>query len=204
MLGRWFVVSGDALTSLCVCHADLCRDGRERAQSVWPRRGHSALRWGLIVEGGWGKGWTIKQGEGYALGEGVDRYWRLAFDLPSILFSCDVRGCGGDVVTRVTAHFSLAFLCVLGFDGTTPTSTQRTRAHTSAHRALLSRAPSLAGGSSGSTNQVLEALRLHPQLTSKIQATIHRTDTTDAQKVDSRRGCPVFGLQSRPCFLLAG
>lgn len=52
-----------------------------------------------------------------------------------------------------------------------------------ARRALLSRTPSTAGGSSGSTNQVLEALRLHPQLTSKIQATIHRTDTTDAQKV---------------------
>lgn len=39
------------------------------------------------------------------------------------------------------------------------------------------------GAAGGSTNQVLEALRLHPQLTAKIQATIHRTDTTDAQKV---------------------
>lgn len=52
-------------------------------------------------------------------------------------------------------------------------------------RALLTRTPSRggAGGGAGSTHQVLEALRLHPQLTAKIQATIHRTDTTDSQKV---------------------
>lgn len=65
-------------------------------------------------------------------------------------------------------------------------------------RALLSRTPSTSGGSSGSINQVLEALRLHPQLTSKIQATIHRTDTTDAQKVHMTYIHTLSQSQSRP------
>lgn len=52
-----------------------------------------------------------------------------------------------------------------------------------ARRALLDRTPSLAGESPRSTIQMLEALTVHPQLASRIQATIHRADTTDAQKV---------------------
>ncbi|CAM9705338.1 unnamed protein product [Pylaiella littoralis] len=77
-----------------------------------------------------------------------------------------------------------------GAAGAVPTSAAQTLAAnlSSQVRELLSRAPKLAGaagGSAGSTHQVLEALRLHPQLTAKIQATIHRTDTTDAQKVEA-------------------
>lgn len=52
-------------------------------------------------------------------------------------------------------------------------------------RALLSRAPTRAGAGGGAAlpHQVLEVLRLHPQLSAKIQATIQRADTTDDQKV---------------------
>ncbi|CAM9917055.1 unnamed protein product, partial [Ectocarpus fasciculatus] len=74
-----------------------------------------------------------------------------------------------------------------GVAGAAPTSpAQNLAANLSSQvRALLSRAPNMPGAAGGSTNQVLEALRLHPQLTAKIQATIHRTDTTDAQKVEA-------------------